>query len=563
MLAASVPLSFAPVRSESDLSYGSGTGFFCLSELNTGRNEPEATYTIRTRSREAMLTRAVITTDAEVRASLLSFVSGLDAESVLTLTGRVRSVLEKLQLELSAAAFLGVLYDQAMERLPSAFQHASPRIELHADHGIRAGNQGVFVRGWFYAQTGAGARVACEWGSDTADVGDRWIRDPRPDVTAYLANQGIECADDDHGFLCFVRGPLAHAPCHLAVTLTSTRHVRRARINMVQVDSPLQAIRLVLRSFNTRVDRLRRLFDDHIGPAVAAIWTARSATVRATQCRQFGPLASSPRVSIIVVLHEDSSLELAEQLGSFALDSDFQQEELIYVVEDPAAYAALCLRCAAFHDRHRIPFTVLCVGAEIGFAGAANRAAELARGRKLLLLGDDVRPRSAGWCKKLVVAYEQHSFSGLLGVKLLNENGSVREAGVEFRRRPEWGDLWESYCPSEGQPAAGMQGVQEVEAVSAACLMIDADLYRELGGLCEDYIQRDFAVTDMALRASLAGRRNRVALDIELFYPRRPPRHISGDARFDAHLTLFNCWLHHQRWAQVIESRSRTLRRRE
>jgi hypothetical protein len=59
----------------------------------------------------------------------------------------------------------------------------------------------------------------------------------------------------------------------------------------------------------------------------------------------------------------------------------------------------------------------------------------------------------------------------------------------------------------------------------------------------------------LCLRAALAGRRNRVTLDVELYDLQRPLSRELSDGVLRTHLALYDCWLHHRRWARMIESR--------
>ena len=111
--------------------------------------------------------------------------------------------------------------------------------------------------------------------------------------------------------------------------------------------------------------------------------------------------------------------------------------------------------------------------------------------------------------------------------------------------------------PEKGLSAQGLTGLRQVPAVTAACAMVDARLYRYLSGLSEDYIIGDFEDSDFCLRAAAAGRRNYAALDIELYHLERQSQARIGDARWRTNLTLYNCWLHHTRWAAQIEKMQR------
>ena len=133
-------------------------------------------------------------------------------------------------------------------------------------------------------------------------------------------------------------------------------------------------------------------------------------------------------------------------------------------------------------------------------------------------MNSDILPKRAGWLGDLVRTYSVLAAPGLLGAKLLYEDGTVQHAGMAFRRLTAWDNLWTNHHPSKGQTPIGLRGVRPVAAVTAACALIEAALYCELGGFCEDYIIGDFEDSDLCLRASRAGRQNYVALDIELYH---------------------------------------------
>jgi GT2 family glycosyltransferase len=89
-----------------------------------------------------------------------------------------------------------------------------------------------------------------------------------------------------------------------------------------------------------------------------------------------------------------------------------------------------------------------------------------------------------------------------------------------------------------------------VPAVTAACMMIDAGLYRELGGLRGKYIQGDYEDSDLCLRLFERGRRNWYLPSVELYhlegqsYPSQT-RELTGN---------YNRWLHTHTWHIEIAS---------
>ena len=318
-------------------------------------------------------------------------------------------------------------------------------------------------------------------------------------------------------------------------------------------ESALQTVRALLACFNSEHPDLRALMERHVAPAVAAVWAAKPKPSRTPVVRSYGSRATDPAVSIIVPLY--GRYDFAEyQMALFADDPEFQNLELIYVVDDPSIFAGFSNACADLHGIYQVPFVLAFSGSNLGFAGANNFGAELARGQHLLFVNSDVMPKRPGWVGELLRTYSSLPKPGLVGAKLLYEDGSLQHAGIEFRRYPPWGGLWINDHPLKGQSSLGLSGVREVDAVTAACVLIEASLYRELGGFSEDYVIGDFEDSDLCLRASSAGRRSYAALDVELYHLERQSQSRTGDAAWRTNLTLYNCWLHNCRWAKLIES---------
>ncbi len=154
------------------------------------------------------------------------------------------------------------------------------------------------------------------------------------------------------------------------------------------------------------------------------------------------------------------------------------------------------------------PFRVLLNDRNLGFAATNNRAAAEARGEHLVLLNNDlIFP--AGWFEPLLQAH--HALgrrAGVVGNLQFNaRTGALDHAGIR--------------CNEKGKPEHDRQRptlaerllrpVRRVPAVTAACLILDADLWRQLGGFDEGYVNGGEDV-DLCFRARAAGRINAVAL---------------------------------------------------
>jgi O-antigen biosynthesis protein len=521
-----------------------------ISHPDTDAEEARFTFTAATET--VRTSRPISRVPQDARRELLSLLKKMDSDSVLALIERIATILDDSPEQRSLGALLELICHSAIERLPVSIQHSNPRYSLHIDQAIPVVDKGVFLIGWFNGDSGVSARVVCHCGLSSFVISDHWIRQVRADVTSHLANLGIQSPDHQHGFTCYVPLKNGDAPYYLSAGLESG-DVRRMSVAVPEkAGSALQTVRSLLTFFHGDNSDLRLLMENQIGPLVQTTWAARHRPARKPLLRTYGAAPVDPLVSIIVPLY--GRHDFAEyQMALFADDPEFQRVELIYVVDEPAIFAEFSGVCVDLHEIYQVPFRVAFSGANLGFAGANNFGAEAARAPHLLLLNSDVLPKRPGWLGDLLHIYRSLPSPGLVGAKLLYEDGSVQHAGMAFRRHSAWGDLWINDHPFKGQSPLGLTGVRQVDAVTAACVVIEASLYRELGGFSEDYIVGDFEDSDLCLRASLAGRRSYVALDVELYHLERQSQNRMGDATWRTNLTLYNCWLHHSRWSDLIE----------
>jgi len=146
----------------------------------------------------------------------------------------------------------------------------------------------------------------------------------------------------------------------------------------------------------------------------------------------------------------------------------------------------------------------------LGYAASNNRGAELARGRTLALLNNDL-VLLPGWLESLLaVKAELGSAAGAIGnVQYAVRDGALDHAGIRINAKGKPEHLRE--LPSGADLPWSFQRWLRVDAVTGACLMIDRDFWLQLGGLDEAYVNGCEDV-DLCLRAAAAGRINLVAL---------------------------------------------------
>ncbi len=144
----------------------------------------------------------------------------------------------------------------------------------------------------------------------------------------------------------------------------------------------------------------------------------------------------------------------------------------------------------------------------LGFAATNNRAAAVARGERLVLLNNDlVLP--PGWWEPLFAAHRSLGWrAGLVGnVQRNAQTDAVDHAGICFnaKAKPEH----DRRAPR--QAARWFTPIRRVPAVTAACVMIAVELWRQLGGFDVGFVNGGEDV-DLCFRARAAGRINAVAL---------------------------------------------------
>ncbi|MFN2431361.1 MAG: glycosyltransferase [Gemmatimonadota bacterium] len=139
------------------------------------------------------------------------------------------------------------------------------------------------------------------------------------------------------------------------------------------------------------------------------------------------------------------------------------------------------------------------------YAAINNRGAGEARGELLLFLNNDVEVISAGWLEALV-EHAQRPEIGAVGARLLFPNGRIQHAGVVMGVGGTANHAFLNHPRKDPGYAAFALAVRNCSAVTGACLMMRASLFRELGGFREE-LRVAYNDIDLCLRAGAAGYR--------------------------------------------------------
>jgi GT2 family glycosyltransferase len=276
-----------------------------------------------------------------------------------------------------------------------------------------------------------------------------------------------------------------------------------------------------------------------------------------------GEAPASPEVSVIVPLFGELDL-LESQLTEFAKDAEWRaRAELIYVLDEPDRTQHLERLSRELHAIYGVPARFIALAENGGFGAATNEGARHARGELLVLLNSDVVPDEPGWIGASVDAFRAQPGIGVLGPKLLYEDGSLQHAGIFFAPnrvrihdgsgRPVDIDIWKNHQFYKGYPGTLPEAniARDVPAVSAACMMTPRALFHELGGLDESYVLGDCEDSDYCLRVAERGLRVR-------YEPRFALYHLEGQSYPDRSrrlVSVFNNWQQDRRWRAAMTAR--------
>lgn len=132
------------------------------------------------------------------------------------------------------------------------------------------------------------------------------------------------------------------------------------------------------------------------------------------------------------------------------------------------------------------------------YSAINNFAAAQAAGKYLLFINNDMEVLSPGWITEMLMFAQRHDV-GAVGAKLYYPDGRVQHAGIGIGLLTLAGHYHRGYPHNNYGYMGRLQYQQNVSAVTGACLMIRAQIYRELGGM-EETLAVNFNDVDLCLR---------------------------------------------------------------
>lgn len=150
------------------------------------------------------------------------------------------------------------------------------------------------------------------------------------------------------------------------------------------------------------------------------------------------------------------------------------------------------------------------------YSAINNFGARQARGEVLALLNNDIEVITPDWLREMV-SHAMRPEIGVVGAMLYYPNNTIQHAGVILGIGGVAGHAyvgnWRGYAGDKHR--AGL--AQSLSAVTAACVVVRAEVYRQVGGL-DEQLTVAFNDVDFCLRVREAGYRNLWTPFAELYH---------------------------------------------
>ncbi|KQP50333.1 glycosyl transferase [Methylobacterium sp. Leaf399] len=146
---------------------------------------------------------------------------------------------------------------------------------------------------------------------------------------------------------------------------------------------------------------------------------------------------------------------------------------------------------------------IACPG-PFNFAAMNNAAARAAGGRLLAFVNNDVEAFSPDWLERMCREALRLEV-GAVGARLLDGEGRIQHGGIVLGT----GGLvthGHRHCPGDALGyLSALRVTRSVSAVTAACLVVEADKFRRVGGFDAETFAVDFNDVDLCLRLARTG----------------------------------------------------------
>lgn len=258
-------------------------------------------------------------------------------------------------------------------------------------------------------------------------------------------------------------------------------------------------------------------------------------------------LYSEPLVSILIP-NKDHIEDLDKCIQSIVDKTDYNNYEIIVIENNSTKDETF-----DYYDKITEEYELVKVckwEAEFNYSKINNFGAKYAKGDYYILLNNDIEVISSDWINRML-SYCQDESVGAVGAKLLYPDDTIQHCGIVIGVGGFGGHI----LTNEGAEEVGYFGrlrvQQELSAVTAACMMVDAKVFDEIEGFDEDFA---VALNDVDLCLKIRQLGKKIILDpnVTMYHYESKSRGYEESKeqiiRFKREIKRFR-----DKWSKVIE----------
>ncbi len=216
-------------------------------------------------------------------------------------------------------------------------------------------------------------------------------------------------------------------------------------------------------------------------------------------------IIDNPLVSIIIPFKDKPEL-LDMSINSILNKSTYQNYEIIGISNNSEDSRIFTMMKMLENKDKRISFYEY--NKPFNYSAINNCAVKkYAKGEHILLLNNDIEIITPEWIEAML-SYSQRDDVGAVGAKLYYPNDAIQHAGVIIGIAGVAGHSHKHFFKDHIGYFNRLKTVQNISAVTAACLMVKKKIYEEVNGLNEKDLKIAFNDVDFCLRVQEKGYRN-------------------------------------------------------
>lgn len=255
----------------------------------------------------------------------------------------------------------------------------------------------------------------------------------------------------------------------------------------------------------------------------------------------------NPLISVIIP-NKDHTDDLELCLFSMTRKSTYRNYEIL-IVENNSEKEETFEYYKKLPDRYP-KARVLTWEKEFNYSAINNFAAKEAKGEYLLFLNNDVEILTPDWMEEMLQNCQQEDVAAV-GAKLYYPDDTIQHAGVVLGLGGIAGHIMCRASREDPGYFGRMISVQEISAVTAACMMVKKSDFDAVGGLDETF-QVAFNDMDLCMKFRAAGKKIIFTPYAELYHYESKSRGLEDTPekqfRFDKEVKRFQ-----EKWAQQLE----------